>query len=108
MDGKGRVTEAIMVERLWRTVKYEDIYIKDYESVEDLIAGLRKYFGYYNHSRSHYSLGGKTPAEVYWGTPSLKEGSVITIAYCTSVFCSTLNPRKNCLDNGVHFRQAIP
>lgn len=75
MDGKGRVTDNIMVERLWRTVKYEDIYIKDYESVEDLIAGLRKYFNYYNHSRSHHSLGGKTPAEVYWGTSSLRRAA---------------------------------
>ena len=66
MDGKGRAIDNIMVERLWRTVKYEDIYIKDYETVEDLIAGLRKYFSYYNHERSHQSLGDKTPAEIYW------------------------------------------
>jgi putative transposase len=72
MDGKGRATDNIMVERLWRTVKYEDIYIKDYETVEDLIAGLRTYFRYYNHERSHQSLGDRTPAEVYWGHESLK------------------------------------
>ena len=72
MDGKGRATDNIMVERLWRTVKYEDVYIKDYETVEDLIAGLRTYFRYYNHERSHQSLNDKTPAEVYWGNESLK------------------------------------
>lgn len=67
MDGKGRVTDNIMVERLWRTVKYEDVYTKDYETVEELIAGLRKYFDYYNNARSHQSLGDMTPAEIYWG-----------------------------------------
>jgi len=73
MDGKGRATDNIMVERLWRTVKYEDIYLKDYETVEDLIAGLREYFDYYNQARSHQSLGDRTPAEVYFGTSALKQ-----------------------------------
>ena len=72
MDGKGRATDNIMVERLWRTVKYEDVYIKDYETVEDLIAGLRTYFRYYNYERSHQSLGDKTPAEIYWGRESFR------------------------------------
>jgi len=67
MDGKGRAMDNIMVERLWRTVKYEDVYLKDYETVEDLITGLRTYFRYYNHERPHESLGDKAPAEVYWG-----------------------------------------
>jgi putative transposase len=70
MDGKGRAIDNIMVERLWRTVKYEDIYIKDYETVEDLISGPRKYFRYYNYERSHQSLGDKTPAEIHWGRES--------------------------------------
>ncbi len=73
MDGKGRATDNIMVERLWRTVKHEDIYLKDYETVEDLIAGLREYFDYYNQARSHQSLGDRTPAEVYFGTSALKQ-----------------------------------
>ena len=75
MDGKGRATDNIMVERLWRTVKYEDVYLKDYETVEDLIAGLRTYFRYYNYERSHQSLGDKTPAEIYWGRESLKRAA---------------------------------
>lgn len=75
MDGKGRAMDNIMVERLWRTVKYEDIYIKDYETVEDLIAGLRTYFRYYNHERSHQSLGDKTPAEIYWGRESRRNAA---------------------------------
>lgn len=73
MDGKGRAADNIMVERLWRTVKYEDIYLKDYETVEDLMAGLREYFDYYNQSRSHQSLGELTPAEVYFGASALKQ-----------------------------------
>ena len=58
--------DNIMVERLWRTVKYEDIYIKDYETVEDLKKGLRSYFWFYNNERPHQSLGDSTPAEVYF------------------------------------------
>ena len=64
MDGKGRAMDNIMIERLWRTLKYEDIYLKDYETVGELLAGLRVYFEYYNNSRSHQSFDGKTPAEI--------------------------------------------
>lgn len=67
MDGKGRALDNIMVERLWRSVKYEDVYIQDYGSVQELVAGLRSYFEFYNHERPHHGLGGKTPAEVYYG-----------------------------------------
>ncbi len=72
---KGRAMDNIMVERLWRTVKYEDIYIKDYETVEDLLAGLRDYFFFYNNERPHQSFNGKTPAEVYWGEPTILEAA---------------------------------
>jgi putative transposase len=65
MDGKGRVTDNIMIERLWRSLKYEDIYIKDYQRVADLVEGLRAYFDFYNNSRPHHTLKGMTPAEVY-------------------------------------------
>lgn len=65
MDGKGRALDNIMVERLWRSVKYEDVYVKDYGSVRELVAGLRSYFEFYNHQRPHQGLAGKTPAEVY-------------------------------------------
>jgi len=66
MAGKGRAMDNIMVERLWRTVKYEDIYTRDYDSVEELIKGLREYFAFYNNERSHQTFGGRTPAEIYW------------------------------------------
>ncbi|MBF0459457.1 MAG: transposase [Nitrospirae bacterium] len=65
MDGKGRAMDNIMIERLWRSVKYEEVYIKDYETVKELIDALRSYFEFYNTERPHASLGGRTPAEIY-------------------------------------------
>jgi putative transposase len=65
MDGKGRCLDNVFVERLWRTVKYEDIYIKGYETVPGLTVGLGDYFPFYNEQRQHQSLGYRTPAEVY-------------------------------------------
>jgi putative transposase len=65
MDGKGRAVDNIMVERLWRSVKYEEIYLKEYASVLELIKSLRVYFDYYNNERTHSTFGGRTPAEVY-------------------------------------------
>lgn len=72
MDGKGRATDNIMVERLWRSLKYEDIYIREYETVADLIDGLRAYFEFYNNRRPHQGLNGRTPAEVHYQTPLLR------------------------------------
>jgi putative transposase len=65
MDGKGRCMDNIFVERLWRSVKYEDIYLKEYESVDALKKGLKKYFHFYNRERPHQSFAGATPVEVY-------------------------------------------
>jgi putative transposase len=65
MDGKGRCLDNVFVERLWRSVKYEDVYIKGYETVRQLRAGLSGYFGFYNQQRRHQSLGYRTPADVY-------------------------------------------
>ena len=65
MDGVGRAFDNIMVERLWRTVKYEDVYIRDYKNPAEARFGLRRYFEYYNRRRRHRSLGRKTPASVY-------------------------------------------
>jgi putative transposase len=66
MDGRGRALDKIFVERLWRTVKYEDIYLNDYASVPELEAGLERYFTFYNRERPHQSLAYRTPAEVHW------------------------------------------
>lgn len=65
MDGRGRALDNIFVERLWRTVKYEHVYLMDYETVSALAAGLSTYFHFYNHERRHQSLGYQTPASVY-------------------------------------------
>jgi putative transposase len=65
MDGRGRCLDNVFVERLWRSVKYEDVYLHGYEGVPDLERGLRRYFGFYNHERFHQSLGYRTPAAVY-------------------------------------------
>ena len=65
MDGKGRCLDNIFVERLWRTVKYEDVYVRGYEEVPQLQQGLGQYFPYYNEERYHQSLGYRTPAAVY-------------------------------------------
>jgi putative transposase len=75
MDGKGRAMDNIMVERLWRSLKYEDIYLKDYETVQELTEGLRRYFEFYNNERPHQSFGGKTPAEVYRGGEMFKKAA---------------------------------
>jgi len=65
MDGRGRALDNTFVERLWRTVKYENIYLVDYGSVPDLEMGLHTYFRFYNHERLHQSLNYRTPAEVH-------------------------------------------
>jgi putative transposase len=65
MDGRGRALDNIFVERLWRTLKYEDIYLKGYDSVPALQQGLHDYFLFYNHARPHQSLAYRTPAEVH-------------------------------------------
>jgi len=65
MDGRGRALDNVFVERLWRTVKYEDIYPKAYATVPALETGLSGYFDFYCHRRIHQSLGYRTPAELY-------------------------------------------
>jgi len=75
MDGKGRAMDNIMVERLWRTVKYEEVYLKDYESVTELKEALKVYFGFYNNSRPHQTFGERTPSEIYWGKASQEKAA---------------------------------
>lgn len=65
MDGRGRALDNIFVERLWRTVKYEEVYLKKHESMQDLLMGLTHYFVFYNQERRHQSLGYTTPDVVY-------------------------------------------
>ena len=67
MDGKGRWADNVFVERLWRSLKYEEIYLKEYSSAQELRAGLKDYFEFYNFERPHQSHQGRTPAEVHFG-----------------------------------------
>lgn len=66
MDGKGRCLDNIFVERLWRSVKYEEIYLKNYATPLEAIKGLKDYFHFYNNARPHQSLNYKTPAQIYF------------------------------------------
>ena len=67
MDGKGRALDNIFVERLWRTVKYEDVYLHDYAAPREARQGIGRYFQFYDHERPHQSLDYLTPAQVYYG-----------------------------------------
>ena len=67
MDGRGRVSDNIFIERLWRTVKYEEVYLKDYLDVLEAVSNLKSYFAFYNHERPHQALDYQTPAAIYFG-----------------------------------------
>lgn len=71
MDGKGRALDNVYIERLWRSVKYENVFLKCYETMKDLKSGLDEYFRFYNYQRPHLSLNKKTPWEIY--SKSLEE-----------------------------------
>jgi len=85
MDGRGRCLDNIFTERLWRTVKYEDVYLKGYVTIDEARRGLGEYFEFYNHRRYHQSLDYQTPAQVYYQTietlqnETRHEGTVSTI-----------------------------
>ena len=68
MDGRGRALDNVFVERLWRTVKYEEVYLKDYATRREAARGLEQYFGFYNRQRLHQALDYQTPAAVYFGS----------------------------------------
>jgi putative transposase len=68
MDGKGRWMDNVFIERLWWSVKYQDVYLKAYGSIAEARKGLREYFAFYNTQRRHQSLDRRTPDDVYWST----------------------------------------
>ena len=68
MDGRGRALDNVFVERLWRTVKYEEVYLKDYETPREAMQGLATFFMRDNEWRQHQALGYQTPASVYFGS----------------------------------------
>ena len=66
MDSKGRALDNIYIERLWRSLKYEEIYLNEYQSMDDLKSAIKKYFLFYNTKRFHQSLDYETPDEIYY------------------------------------------
>lgn len=78
MDGKGRYSDNLFIERLWRTVKYEEVYLKAYQDGRDARVGIGDYFRFYNTERSHQALGYRTPTEVFTSiTVEAAYGSVV-------------------------------
>ena len=75
MDGKGRWIDNVFIERLWRSVKYEEIYLHAYATPREVTAALRRYFRFYNERRVHQNLDYRTPDEVYFGTDALKKAA---------------------------------
>ena len=73
MDGKGRALDNIFTERLWRTVKYEEVYLHSYASPKEARRNLTRYLEFYNNGRPHQALSYRTPAEVYFGSGDVKE-----------------------------------
>ncbi len=73
MDGKGRYQDNIFMERLWRSVKYEEVYLKAYQTVAEARVGINAYLEFYNQQRPHQALGYRTPAEVYLSDQETKE-----------------------------------
>lgn len=69
MDGRGRVSDNIFLERLWRSVKYEEVYLHEYQTAADARGRLAAYFRFYNEERPHEALGYRTPHEIYYGVP---------------------------------------
>jgi len=102
MDGKGRAFDNIFVERLWRTVKYEEVFLRDYQTVSEARYYLGRYFEFYNNERLHETLGYNTPAEVY----GVAVGTLVTLrapSVPTALIHgdeSTLETPVFCLDNG--------
>ena len=74
MDGRGRAMDNIFVERLWRTVKYEEVYLKSYETVKEARESLARYFHFYNTERLHQALGYRTPQEIYFKERKIRKG----------------------------------
>jgi len=84
MDGRGRVYDNIFVERLWRTVKYQEVYLRHYEDMDETWAGLARYFAFYNRERPHQSLDWRTPHEAYFGIQEAGGDSDIADSYAAA------------------------
>ena len=77
MDGKGRCIDNVRIERLWRSVKYEDVFLQQYANVNELYAGVTRYFHHYNAQRPHQALGYKTPEAIYYSHSQLAKEMIV-------------------------------
>ena len=113
MDGRGRALDNIFVERLWRSVKHEDVYLKGYVNMPGLQLGLTEYFDFYNTERPHQSLGNLTPILVYQMAcgggarivdkfKEQKTFSGVNQKAIPTAEATILNPKDYCLDQRVH------
>ncbi len=91
MDGRGRAFDNIFVERLWRSVKHEDVYLNGYATMGELLIGLTKYFAFYNNERPHQALGYQTPDAVY--ESGVGGGAVIVDKYPRAMACEPVSLR---------------
>jgi len=96
MDGKGRSLDNIFVERLWRSLKYELIYLYEFQTVNEIERAIEDYFQFYNYERVHQSLSYQTPASVY----EAKKSKEVVVIFNWRIYI--LIKLKNGLDNGVH------
>ena len=101
MDGKGRALDNVFVERLWRSVKYEDLYLKSYETVPHLYRGLTDYFLFYNQERPHQGLDNQVPADLYFGP-------VCLLARCAQASVQRTGRKENPIENknAIHLKSA--
>ena len=79
MDGRGRYLDNIFTERLWRTVKYENVYLKSYRNITEAKEGLSEYFSFYNTERRHQSLDNQKPADVYFNIQRSNQNFIISL-----------------------------
>ncbi len=79
MDGRGRAMDNIFTERLWRSVKYEEVYLHDYQTVREAKEGISRYLAFYNQERPHQSLDYRTPDEVYCDSGNYKNRSICNL-----------------------------
>ena len=93
MDGKGRALDNIFVERLWRSVKYEEVYLREYQNALEMRHHLETYFHFYNHTRPHSSLGGQSPAQVHPALKPTPDRRGLIAAPCTPL--GEHNPRSS-------------
>jgi len=120
MDGRGWVYDNIFVERLWRSVKYGEVYLKHYDAADEAWRGLGEYFAFHNRERPHQSLAWRAPREAYFGKHEEPGDSEIAAAAVTPVglrppsvtaapqTASTLNQHKRGLDSGERFTSRHP